>query len=226
MKEAFDSKNYKLYRSLYDLLHPTISRKNITSYKIVLDDSLVPLRVFYPSKNTKLEQIIIYVHGDSKEKHLYETLCKNIALETDSLVLAIDYKENIEKECYNMIRFILNNITDVSYDKVALMGDTSGADIVLKLTTEEEISINKQIVICPTLNDVPHKIKKKIPTTLFIRAELDQNQKKQEKYIHTLKKHNPKSEYNVIENTTSDFFGNPNNKKQEECLKIIRNFMI
>ena len=49
--DEFDLDNkYKLYRNLYEVIHPTISKRNISEYKIILKDDLVPIRVFYPKK--------------------------------------------------------------------------------------------------------------------------------------------------------------------------------
>ena len=36
---------YKLYRTVHDLLHPTISKKNISNYKVVLDDKLLNVAI-------------------------------------------------------------------------------------------------------------------------------------------------------------------------------------
>ena len=57
---------YKLYRTVYDLLHPSISKKNISNYKVVLDEKLLPVMVFYPDKMSSSKSIIIYVVGDGK----------------------------------------------------------------------------------------------------------------------------------------------------------------
>ena len=54
---------YKLYRTVYEIIHPTISKKNISNYKIILQEDLIPLRVFYPKKISKLEKAIIYIPG-------------------------------------------------------------------------------------------------------------------------------------------------------------------
>ena len=41
---------YKLYRTVYEILHPTISKKNISNYKVVFDEKLLPTLVFYPKR--------------------------------------------------------------------------------------------------------------------------------------------------------------------------------
>ena len=52
---------YKLYRTIYEILHPTISKKNISNYKIIIQENLIPLRIFYPKKISKIDKIIIYL---------------------------------------------------------------------------------------------------------------------------------------------------------------------
>ena len=37
---------YKLYRTVYEVVHPTISKKNISSYRIMFRDDILPVRVF------------------------------------------------------------------------------------------------------------------------------------------------------------------------------------
>ena len=54
---------YKLYRTVYEIIHPTISKRNISNYKIIIEENLVPLRIFYPKKISKLEKAIIYIPG-------------------------------------------------------------------------------------------------------------------------------------------------------------------
>ena len=56
---------YKLYRTIYEIIHPTISKKNISNYKIILQEDLIPLRIFYPKKISKLEKAVIYIPGKS-----------------------------------------------------------------------------------------------------------------------------------------------------------------
>ena len=51
MNNAFEKEErYKLYRTVREILHPTISKKNISEYKIIVDDNLLPLRIFILKK--------------------------------------------------------------------------------------------------------------------------------------------------------------------------------
>ena len=67
IKKEFDKEErYKLYRRVKDLTHPTISKKNISEYKIVLEEDLFPVRVFYPNKVSNLDEVIIDIPGDGR----------------------------------------------------------------------------------------------------------------------------------------------------------------
>ena len=99
---------YKLFRTVTEILHPTISKKNISNYKIIIDEEILPVRIFYPKKVSNLDKAIIYIHGngivtDCVEK--YSDICKKIASKTDRLVIAIEYNEDKHKykEILNLI---------------------------------------------------------------------------------------------------------------------------
>ena len=44
--EFDNEEKYRLYRTVKDLLHPSISKKNISNYKIIINDDILPLRIF------------------------------------------------------------------------------------------------------------------------------------------------------------------------------------
>ena len=57
---------YKLFRSVKEILHPSISKKNISDYKIVIEEDLLPVRIFYPKKVSNLKDVILFIHGECK----------------------------------------------------------------------------------------------------------------------------------------------------------------
>ena len=63
--EFDNEEKYRLYRTVRDLLHPSISKKNISNYKIIINDDILPLRIFYPKRVTNIEHIMLFIHGDS-----------------------------------------------------------------------------------------------------------------------------------------------------------------
>ena len=90
---------YKLYRTVKEILHPTISKRNISNYKIMIKEELLPVRVFYPKKVSNLEKIMIYIHGESKItkcKEKYSEISQELAKELEQLVISIDYEEKEE----------------------------------------------------------------------------------------------------------------------------------
>ena len=86
---------YKLYRTVYEIIHPTISKRNISNYKIIIEENLVPLRIFYPKKISKLEKAIIYIPGKSwivNGIKNYSDVCQDLVKELDTIIIALDYE--------------------------------------------------------------------------------------------------------------------------------------
>ena len=110
---------YKLYKTVREILHPTISKKNISDYKITIDEDILPVRVFYPEKVSELKNVILFLHGNGIITDClgkYSEICKKIAKETNQLLIVIDYKEtkknyikNLE-EIDNTIKFLYKEL--------------------------------------------------------------------------------------------------------------------
>ncbi len=134
-----------LYRNIYDIFHPSISRKNISDYKIIVNDNLIPVRIFYPDKEAKLDKIIIYIHGNKINYQVYS----DIAKKTSSVVIYLEYKNTSKKDdCYNMIRYILKEIKDKKIDlkETLLMGDFIDEDL---FSSFKELKDVKKLLIEP-----------------------------------------------------------------------------
>lgn len=143
---------YKLYRSLYDIINPTISRKNISDYSIILDDSVLPIEVYYPKKDIKTDNIIIYIPSGNDTNNLYDEL----ALNTDNLVIVLNYDDN-KDNYYNSIRYIYSNLNEIIDDKnITIMTDKEGSDIeeyiIDKSIKTKDFKINKSILLEPTIS--------------------------------------------------------------------------
>lgn len=155
---------YKLYRTIYEIIHPTISKKNISNYKIMVDEKLEPLRIFYPKKISKLEKAIIYVPGKSwvvNGVKNYSEVCTNFVKELDTIVIAIDYELNPKRgyhttvdNCYCTIKYLIEGLDRVGIpkEKITLLGDSTGASILANISSEKEPIIKKQILFYPALN--------------------------------------------------------------------------
>ena len=102
-----------LYKSLVDIIKPSISRRNISSYKIILSDVLIPIRVYYPRVSTELNKIII-CKIDSTSTY-YESLAVNnngivIKLEDsveDSKILVDYIRNHIDQLGLSLDRFYI-----------------------------------------------------------------------------------------------------------------------
>lgn len=168
--DDFDLNNkYKLYRNLYEILHPTISKKNISDYKIVLDDSLMPIRVFYPKKVSLINSFIIYIHGNGDVtgcRGFYSSVCEEMAKKTNKLILAIDYNfdadnsfDTLFNSCYELVSFLYERGVEFGIEQknIAVMGDSFGASLAVaianKALEQEDFRIEKEILLYPILND-------------------------------------------------------------------------
>lgn len=80
----------KLYRNLYELIHPSISRKNITEYSIVLSDNILPIKVFYPKIGVELNRVILYLPDEKQTSKFY----KKMAEELNSIILLVENDNN------------------------------------------------------------------------------------------------------------------------------------
>lgn len=155
---------YKLFRTVTEILHPTISKKNISNYKIIIDEEILPVRIFYPKKVSNLDKAIIYIHGngiitDCAEK--YSDICKKIASKTDRLVIAIEYNEDKHKykemyeSIYNTVKYLYKelNRNTIENENICLMGDSTGASIIagINYLNDNEISITKEILFYPVV---------------------------------------------------------------------------
>lgn len=159
---------YKLYRTVYEIIHPTISKKNISSYKIVVDDDIVPLRIFYPNKVSNLNSIIIYLHGGgwiTGSVNSYSKVCMNIAKMTNNLVIAIDYRLAPEHkfpipldDCYKAIKYLYRELSKMGIDdkKITVMGDSAGGNLAVAISLmareKKEFKIEKEILLYPALS--------------------------------------------------------------------------
>lgn len=167
--DVFDKEQkYKLYRTVYDILHPTISKRNISDYKIVIDDEMASIRVFYPVKISDISNIMIFVHGDGNVTGCdgcYSDICKNLALNNNHLVIAIDYEEfgnlkfdDLYNHIYEMIKYLYLefNKLGISNNDIVLSGDSTGANIVIYATKmlleKDKINVNKEILFYPVIS--------------------------------------------------------------------------
>ncbi len=164
--EFDDELKYKLFRTVKEILHPTISKKNISDYKIIVNEELIPVRVFYPKKVSNMEKVIVFIHGNSnitKCDGKYSDISNCFSKELDTLVISIDYEdlkedylEDIYKEIYKTFKYIYNGLIElIDKDNITLFGDSTGASAVLYINNQmikDKIEISKEILFYPVLS--------------------------------------------------------------------------
>lgn len=190
---------YKLYRSVREILHPTISKKNISNYKIIVGEEYIPLRVYYPKKVSNISNVIIYIHGDSKVtscEEKYSDISQTFAKELDKLVISIDYNEeekDINKlydEIYKTFEYVYEGLLRVGIDKesISTIGDSTGASIILNILDRiNKLDIERLILFYPILSDKLLNNKIKVEDKTLINNDLI---KKLKSYYKILSKNN------------------------------------
>ncbi|MBR5369922.1 MAG: alpha/beta hydrolase [Bacilli bacterium] len=160
INNEFDKEiKYKLFRTVNEILHPTISKKNISDYKIIMEDDILPVRVFYPKQVTNIDKVIIYVHGNGEVTNCiekYSDICKNFSIKTNSLVIAIEYDDIkgsygiIVNEIKNCIMYLYDKliINSIREDNIILMSDSTGCHITSLI---KNIPIRKRLLFYPVL---------------------------------------------------------------------------
>ena len=159
---------YNLFRTVEEIIHPSISKKNISNYNIILEEYLYPVRVYYPKKVSNIKNVIIYIHGDSNITNCegkYADICKEMAIETNRMVIAIDYlKESnmtypeFYKKMYLNLVYLYKEFESngILFNDICLMGDSTGGNICYSMNMmaieSEEIKIDKMILFYPTLS--------------------------------------------------------------------------
>lgn len=163
---SFDEKlKYKLYRTVYEIIHPTISKKNISSYRIVFNDEVLPVRVFYPTKVSNISKIIIYIPGIAEVSGCvgdYDKICKGIARATDNLVIALDTDDILDLKyldvlfwCRRSTLYLYEELRKlgISFSNITLMGDSFGGTIALEVSKDEIFRESKLILFYPILTE-------------------------------------------------------------------------
>lgn len=165
MNNAFEKEErYKLYRTVREILHPTISKRNISEYKIIVDDNLLPLRIFYPQKVTNMNKVTIYIHGDillTNCKAKYAEISNKIALSTDNLVISIDSEEltNVTNKkyinkMYEITKYLIEELYKLNITNIKLLGDSTGSTTILNFKDKlKKDNLNlKTILFYPVLS--------------------------------------------------------------------------
>ena len=168
LKNNFDNEDrYNLFRSVKDLLHPSISKENISEYKIILKEGLLPIRVYYPKKVSNMNNVSIYIPGLGKNTDsigLYDGICRDLAIKLDKCLIVIDYFDkdvkypNTMDLIYETIKYIYNELYSLGLNKnnISLIGDDLGGlfvnDCIIKSIEENNGFINKCVLLYPLIS--------------------------------------------------------------------------
>ena len=157
---------YKLYRTVKELLHPTISKRNISNYKIVVDENKLLLRVFYPKKVSNINDVIIFIPGEGDItdcEGLYSDISANISKELDKMVISIDYEKQVSNyeelldKIYETVAYIYKELREgnIGINNITLMGDSTGANILLNIIekmNKDMIIVGQMVLFYPILS--------------------------------------------------------------------------
>ncbi len=159
---------YKLYRDVKEILHPVISKRNISDYEIIFNEDYLPVRIFYPQKVSFLDKVLIYLPGISEITDCYEKnidICKEMALATNYLVIAINYfnyKENFSlllQQVNLFLNYLLPNLekAGILTKNISFIGDSFGATIlsalIFKNKRRKTFSSKHVIFLYPLFNN-------------------------------------------------------------------------
>ncbi len=151
----------KLYRNIKELLHPSISKKNISSYTIIIDEDILPVQVYYPNKVSSINKAIIYVHGNSDVTETdYSNVYKLLSKELDSVLIAIEYEDTnykkLYKDVYETVKYLYKGLerNTLEPNNIILMGDSTGCNIItgINYLNNNEFEIDNEILFYPVLS--------------------------------------------------------------------------
>ena len=169
LKDEFSSLDiYNLYRSVREILHPSISKRNISNYRIVFDEEVLPVRVFYPKKVSSLDKVLFFIHGDgvvSECSGLYGDICSDLSIKTNRIIIAIDYDKIIREKyplvynkIYDSIKFIYRELVrcGIKERNISLCGDSTGGHVALYVERlglkKKELSFQKLVLFYPVVS--------------------------------------------------------------------------
>lgn len=182
---------YKLYRTVYEVVHPTISKKNISSYRIMFKDDILPVRVFYPKKVSNINKIIFYIAGFGDVTGCtgkYGDICKRMALKTDTLVIALDMDDidddnylKVYELCHKTCLYLNKELEKLNIEdlKIFLTGDSLGANMAMSICKDEKFSLYNMILFYPVLSskcldrDVDYEVLKSLKRYFLDKKLLD-----------------------------------------------------
>ena len=138
---------YKLYREFGELFNPSISRQNISNYKIIFKNNLIPVDVYYPNKDVPLNRIMLYI--TTKD----QSICRDLAILTKQMVLVLTVSDDNISKGYELIKYIYDHVEDYNLSKedITTISDYKALniweEITMKARKNNDFYMNKTIFL-------------------------------------------------------------------------------
>jgi acetyl esterase/lipase len=159
-------KTYKLQRQMANVAHPYLKPLyKMWDHKVSVGDYDIPVRIFFPKEENKVEGVLIFFHGGGwviGNIDSYTAVCSNMAIQTRHIVISVDYRLAPEhkfptapEDCYAVTKEIYNNadLFHIEPEDITLIGDSAGGNLaaVVSLMARDrgEFLPVKQILLYP-----------------------------------------------------------------------------
>ena len=152
----------------------------------------IPIRLYLPREKEKNQGVLLFFHGGgwvTESVDSYERICAKLTEATKQIVISVDYRLAPENpfpagfdDCYRVAKavFTENLITDIPLEKITLIGDSAGGNLVAgvcqKARDMGEFFPQRQILIYPAVNSdysekSPYLSVKENGTDFFLTAQ-------------------------------------------------------
>lgn len=163
--EVSVKKNYKLYRAVNRrMTTPIKSFYQMSDYKIKLNETEIPVRIFLPeSKRSK--ETFLFFHGGGwviGDIDSYTKPCASLAKAMGRTVLSVDYRLAPEhrfpcglKDCYHAAKTIFQNCDafQTRPEDLILIGDSAGGNLAacvsMMARDTKDFQVKRQILLYP-----------------------------------------------------------------------------
>lgn len=141
-RSYFDMKKYyKIHRRVQRAVNPYFKpRYKMLDHRIMVEDRVIPVRVFHPRVN-EIPKVLIFFHGGgwvTGNIDSYTNICANMANQTGHRVISVDYSLAPEhpypagvEDCYHVTREIFSKpeVVQCSLKDITLIGDSAGGNL-------------------------------------------------------------------------------------------------
>ena len=160
-------RTYKIQRQLNRAAHPYIKPLyQIWDHKVSYEEHDIPVRIFFPAKDKAYDKVLIFFHGGGwviGDIDSYTTVCSQMAKQTGSLVISVDYRLAPEypfpaglMDCYAVTKEVIahNDLLGIKRENIILIGDSAGGNLAaavsLMARDRGEFIPSRQILLYPS----------------------------------------------------------------------------